>query len=123
MQLVCGSAIVGELLVSNRGFNQLRQRLNYTDAHLPESFLTMLRRDKMTPYTSFASSSKGKPVGATEEDAGGAFVWRSALPWGSALSPTATTTPDVDESVFRGLLIVDPGTAGDASVLFAGAIT
>lgn len=62
-------------------------------------------------------------MGATEEDAGGALVWRSALPWGSAVSPTATTTPDVDERVFRGLLIADPGTAGEASMLFAGAIT
>lgn len=70
-------------------------------AYRPESFLTMFRKDSITPYTSFASSSNASPV-----------LVKCGCPLGVALrdtadcSPTATTTPVADSKVFRGLLTV-----------------
>lgn len=60
----------------------------------------------MTPYTSFASSSKGRPVFCCDMDAvadcdsAGPDVW-------DIISFTATTTPELEDSVLRGLLNTD----------------
>lgn len=64
----------------------------------------------MTPYTSFASSSKGSALFGC----GGAVIFTTGL-LASTSSLTATTIPDVDINVFLGLLNVDaaaPSTAG-----------
>jgi len=55
----------------------------------------MLRNDKMTPYTSFVSSSNGRALdfGPSSGACGGV----------EASSPMATTNPVVEERVFRGL--------------------
>lgn len=53
-------AITGKLLVPN-AWNQMRTEWDKeVNMHLPESFLTMFLSDIITPYTSFASSSKGR---------------------------------------------------------------
>jgi hypothetical protein len=77
----------------------------------PESFLIMLRREYTTPNTSLASSSNGSAV--EDADAAGcasvAAVWSSGGGGDAArLSCTATTTPETDESVLRGLLNAEP---------------
>ena len=68
-------------------------------AYLPDNFLIMLRKDKMTPYTSFASSSKGR---AFDFGPSGGGCEGTEESW-----PTATTNPVVEERVFRGLLKVE----------------
>ena len=69
----------------------------------------------MTPYTSLASSSKGRPVvgwegggvagGKVDGTVGGEVVK-------FLTSPKATTTPELELRVFRGL----PNWVGDAKV-------
>ena len=79
----------------------------------------MLRRDRTTPYTSLASSSNGRAV----DGACWAFVvveaWLEEIWVGKFGSFVATTTPVLDERVFRGLLY--PGSAAGASAAAAGA--
>lgn len=67
------------------------------NAYLPESFLTMFLSDRTTPYTSFVSSSKGRVFDLACST--GFFTGGS--------SPTATTRPVVEDSVFRGLVNAD----------------
>jgi hypothetical protein len=73
----------------------------------------MFRRENTTPKTSLASSSKGNApdVAGAAGAAVTAAVWRSG--GGGVCAPVAspTTTADPDESVFRGLLYVDAGSA------------
>lgn len=89
---------------------QLGQREMKDDsAHLGDNFLTMLRNDKMTPYTSFTSSSNGRVF-----DFGA-----SGCAWTTA-EASATTRPVVEERVFRGLdkaelCVVDVSTACGAT--------
>ena len=59
--------------------------------YLFDSFFTMFRNDKITPYTNFASSSNGN-----------ADIEVDMFCAGSS-SPTATTIPEDDCSVLRGL--------------------
>jgi hypothetical protein len=71
----------------------------------------MFRKDKMTPYTSFASSSKGKPV-----DGVGVLGLCSAGTDGcDAGSFTATTTPELEARVLRGLLKADELAEGSVA--------
>jgi hypothetical protein len=71
------------------------------DTYRPDSFRIIFLRERTTPYTSFASSSKGSAVddgccrGVVESGGGG--VERAAF------SFIATTIPVDDERVFRGL--------------------
>jgi hypothetical protein len=72
---------------------------------LPDNFWTMALSEKMTPYTSFASSSKGSLL----IDPAGAFAAGAAAGGGDDRyaddeSPTATTIPDETTSVFLGLV-------------------
>lgn len=76
--------------------------------YLPDKRLTIFRNERMTPYTSLASSSKGRPALAleppptptpTEGVDGGGGVPGDWLP----ASLTAMRTPEVEESVLRGL--------------------
>ena len=71
-----------------------------------ESFFIIVLNDNTTPYTSFASSSKGKVLLA---GGGGALLFATGLTaaTSSKSSFTATTTPEVEISVFLGLLNVD----------------
>jgi hypothetical protein len=73
--------------------------------------LTIFRNERMTPYTNLASSSKGNPVPeaaplvtAVGGGGGGGGV-RVSVPEGEEwlASPNATTTPEVEERVLRGL--------------------
>lgn len=80
------------------------------NTHLPDKRLTIFRNERMTPYTSLASSSKGSPapaeVTADDDDGGGGggvpgddedvMVWPAA-------SLNATRMPEVDVRVLRGL--------------------
>lgn len=60
----------------------------------------MLRSDKMTPYTSFASSSNASPdIGCT-----GAAGAAPGVGTRGSSSFRATMTPEVELSVLRGLL-------------------
>lgn len=59
----------------------------------------MFLSDRTTPYTSFASSSKGRVFDLACSVGFGRDVTGS--------SPTATTNPDVEDNVFRGLLNPD----------------
>jgi hypothetical protein len=70
------------------------------DKYLPDNFLIMLRSDKMTPYTSFASSSNVRAF-----DFGVSSVACVRVKDGS--SAVATTNPEFEERVFRGLLKVE----------------
>ena len=66
--------------------------------YLVDSFLTMLRKDKMTPYTSFASSSNVRAFD----------FWASGCGWAGVGSwPMATTKPVEEERVLRGLVNVE----------------
>ena len=65
----------------------------------------MVLNDNTTPYTSFASSSNGKVLLA---GGGGALPFATGLTAATSKSSfTATTTPEVEISVFLGLLNVD----------------
>jgi hypothetical protein len=67
--------------------------------YFPDSFRIIFRRDRTTPYTSFASSSKGNPV----DDCGvgaGAVCNNGGV---ADSSFTAITTPVLDDNVLRGL--------------------
>ena len=68
-------------------------------AYLPDNFLIMLRNDKITPYTSFASSSNGR---ALDFGPSGGACEGTEESW-----PMATTNPVVEERVLRGLLKVE----------------
>jgi hypothetical protein len=68
--------------------------------YLPDNFLIIFRKDKTTPYTSFASSSKGKPV-----DCGvGAVGACEAGNEGCDDASFSAKTPEPEERVLRGLL-------------------
>lgn len=66
---------------------------------LPDSFFVMFRRDRITPYTNFASSSNGSEV-RLAEDTGGAMAGV-----GGTDSELAIMIPDDIVSVFLGLVI------------------
>ncbi len=66
----------------------------------------------MTPYTSLASSSNERPVLVIGLSVAEIGVWRSGD--GCSISLTATTTPELDESVFRGLARLSPPRAETA---------
>lgn len=70
--------------------------------NLLESFFIIFLRDKITPYTSFASSSKASALFIC----GGALLFATDL-LASNSSLTATTIPELDISVFLGLLNVE----------------
>ena len=95
------------------------RRTKQRTTHRPDNFLTMLRRDRTTPYTSFASSSNGRAV----DDACWVLVaveaWLEEAWVCKFASFVATTTPVLDERVFRALLY--PGSAAGASAAAAGA--
>jgi len=59
----------------------------------------MFLSDRTTPYTSFASSSKGRVF-----DLACSAVCDRGV---AGSSPTATTNPDVEDNVFLGLLNAD----------------
>lgn len=74
-------------------------------ANLPDSFFTIFRRERITPYTSLASSSKGNPVVGCRDTGGGVADVDIAAGEDPVLlkSPRATTTPEEVVNVFRGL--------------------
>jgi hypothetical protein len=101
MQLISIRSVVDKLVVSdNEIFNT--NRSSRERPHRPESFLIMLRNESTTPYTSFASSSKGSADVSGFEAVG--VSCRESVCW---FSFTATTTPLLDNSVLRGLLNPD----------------
>ena len=101
MQSVSRGSVSRELLVP--AYVRSRQPCKIGQTYFPDSFFTIFRKEMMTPYTSLASSSKGKPVlvtpGGCWATAGEAVGGRS----GDRASFTATTTPEVDRSELRGL--------------------
>ena len=116
MELVCRCLVREKLFVTGRGRRREPRREpseKTSTTHRPDNFLTMLRKDRTTPYTSFASSSNGSAV----DDACWAFVPEAWLePWaGRFASFVATTTPVLDERVFRGLLNPDAGASATAA--------
>ncbi len=70
-------------------------------SNLPDNFLNIFRNDKTTPYTNLASSLNGRPELA--EDEGGNDTCTVGGNGVRGSSFTATTTPDDDMSVLRGL--------------------
>lgn len=120
MQLVCRRAIARKRLIS-AGMRCSAARMKNTKklhTHLPDSFLTIFLNERTTPYTSFASSSNGSPVGccccASVVEVGGG-VDRAGF------SLEATTIPVDDDRVFRGLLKADTLTL-TFSAIVAGEI-
>lgn len=61
MKFVRGRAVIHKLFVSAICRFSIDKRI-YGRSHLPDNFWIMFRRDRMTPYTSLASSSKASPV-------------------------------------------------------------
>lgn len=62
MELVCVRSVIDKLVVSSWGNSSIVKCGRWERekcTHRPESFLIMLRNESTTPYTSFASSSKG----------------------------------------------------------------
>jgi len=82
------------------------RKLERICTHLPDKRLTIFRSERMTPYTSLASSSKGKPAPAPDAAPPAAVVDGGVpVPEGGdwPASPNATRTPEVEERVLRGL--------------------
>lgn len=83
--------------------------------NLPESFLIMLRSERTTPYTSFASSSNVKdvlddcpwPCPEPCVELGGAVAAAATRGGLGASSLTAMTMPVDERSVLRGLPYVE----------------
>jgi hypothetical protein len=87
--------------------------------YLPDRRLTIFRSERTTPYTSFASSSKGKPAEAEAAPpappsacctgGGGVAVDEAGTPGDWLPSANATTTPELEARVLRGLEKGVPG--------------
>ena len=140
MQLVCRRAVADKRLIpsamsttNNTSVTHERQWIGLDNlekqtkgrqmggggrTYLPDRRLTILRSDKMTPYTSLASSSKGRP--ALEDAAppapappwfstgggasiGGGVAVDAGRPGDWLPSLNATRTPELETSVLRGL--------------------
>ena len=102
MKLVSARSIVYELFVTVRYIKSIQNQHQKQQTYRPDSFLTIFRREIITPYTSFASSSKGNALIEGLDIVGvccGEFI--------GGLSFVATVTPELDIRVFLGLLNVD----------------
>jgi hypothetical protein len=80
------------------------RRNNENKTYLPDNFFTIFLSDRMTPYTSLASSSNASPVLVVARGAGDGGDCSNGVEgaWES-MSLTATTTPVLEERVFLGL--------------------
>ena len=101
MELVSRCAVVDELLVSECDVRAGQVEAISRATNLPDSFFTMFRNEITTPYTSFASSSKGNPV-LDVPAANGGLCSNGAFWVGPSFK--ATMIPVLEDKVLRGLL-------------------